>query len=718
MWKKILKSKELKIFLIFFVLYSLFIQWYGWDENSRYFLTRAMVDEGTLSIDIFTNQTTDRIVFGNHYYSDKDPGTSLIASVPYSIFKFLYHENDQQENRLYLSNTVGKTEVYDVLNPDKFTLYSMIVVVMFTSVLFSSLTLVLIYKISGLYINQESKRLTVVFAAGLATAIFPYALVFTDNAIAGFFSLFGFYMLLKKKIELHNQKKYSFMSGISFGVAAITSIFTIIISVIAFGYLVSFKDKKKRYLILAVLGFLLSSSIYLTYNYFIFKNPIVWPHIFSDKNVFIYSGSGYLGILQPNSYIIWRLLFDPYKGVFFYYPIYILAIYGLYLMRKKMRAEMLFILSIFILNVIFNSTVEDGFGGGGFFGPRYLTYFVPFFAIPLTVVLEKNGRFISFLFAILCIISIIVNFAGIRPPSLEIMGPDRLTVADQFKSKVNSFDILTNPIIDYYLPQFFNSGPRSRILQTMFDCDYRIDIRQPLPVYAENCSKPIIAEGEAVIPVNKSLKLCACSQYAGGDGVIFDFVVDGFNNYIHIDSNKCKTSIVNVPLDGNQTHEIEIVPGVYGQCDQEGVLIRELSLIDKSNSTENNQSYEYFDLRSSFEVWNSSGNIRLAGNGTELGVGNCNSSSSIQKNILIPSDAQAFFIRSCADFAGGDGTVVKVSIDNERNIFEIQSNLCQENSLNIQKFADGKNHTIKIESEIKGRCGKEAPTITWIKITG
>lgn len=260
-----------------------------------------------------------------------------------------------------------------------------------------------------------------------------------------------------------------------------------------------------------------------------------------------------------------------------------------------------------------------------------------------------------------------------------------------------------------------NTGPVSRIADTAFNCDGLIDIREPLPIYAQNCSKPILATGEVVIPQNKSIKLCACSQYAGGDGVIFNLSIDDRSDSIFIPSNSCVTQIWQAPFNDNREHNFTVEGGVFGKCSMEGTLVRELNLVDENKSA-GTFPLETFDFRNWFEVWNYTGNVRYTTNGTELGVGNCDSSSSIQKAAIIPKDAKTMNIQACADFAGGDGTSLKVNVDKESNMFEIPSNLCQEKNFDISNFADGKEHTITIESGVKGSCNMEAPVVSWVKM--
>ena len=58
-----------------------------WNSASRLMLTYSIVDRGTIRIDGLEVQTGDIARFEGHYYTDKQPGYSLAATVPYAIAK-------------------------------------------------------------------------------------------------------------------------------------------------------------------------------------------------------------------------------------------------------------------------------------------------------------------------------------------------------------------------------------------------------------------------------------------------------------------------------------------------------------------------------------------------------------------------------------------------------------------------------------------------------
>ncbi len=97
--KKYMKrhQKELLLFIVFFIIFSLFVHWVGWGENSRLALTKSIVEEHNFDIDEYHNLTGDRIVFKNHYYSDKAPGASFIAVPLYFLIDKTIEENETVE---------------------------------------------------------------------------------------------------------------------------------------------------------------------------------------------------------------------------------------------------------------------------------------------------------------------------------------------------------------------------------------------------------------------------------------------------------------------------------------------------------------------------------------------------------------------------------------------------------------------------------------------
>src|SRR5271169_4349145 len=73
------RMRALLIVAVIFFSYAYFYEGAGWNQNSRLDLVRAIVEQGTLRIDAFHQNTGDKALVNGHYYSDKAPGLALLA---------------------------------------------------------------------------------------------------------------------------------------------------------------------------------------------------------------------------------------------------------------------------------------------------------------------------------------------------------------------------------------------------------------------------------------------------------------------------------------------------------------------------------------------------------------------------------------------------------------------------------------------------------------
>lgn len=80
----------------------------------------------------------------------------------------------------------------------------------------------------------------------------------------------------------------------------------------------------------------------------------------------------------PNSNMI--LLFSTQRGIFYYSPIFILALFGIWQLRKKISLEVAVLLSLVITNIFLYSSWDDPWGGWAY-GPRYLIPSMPILAL-------------------------------------------------------------------------------------------------------------------------------------------------------------------------------------------------------------------------------------------------------------------------------------------------------------------------------------------------
>jgi len=479
----ILEKREIKIFLIFFIIFALFTHWWGWDENSRFNLTRSIVDGGKLEIDDYANNTADRAYYKGHYYCEKEPSISLISIPIYASWKVFYNivfpepfKEADRDSSQYECRDIGKTKICNDVSLSFFNAFSMFLVTIFTSSLFTALTILLLYRISKYFTKKEDERLFIIVIYGLGSLAFQYALVFLSHSIATFLCFFSFYLLFKCKKERKKSNIYFIIAGftsglaISFGLSA----FFIFVGILFY----CFRIDKKKITIFILFAFL-GTFPYLIYNYAIFDNPLSFGYSHTDPEVWTDMGltnkMGFISSL-PNPFISMKLLFYPYRGLFFYYPVLLLSIPGfLYLFRKNKDESILALYSLLSMVLIFS--MFWSWYGGAVFGPRHLMPAIPFLMLPILMTIKKLDKRIII---ILLSLSILVNFIGLQQVEDDIIEHTTLYPKAEYFEKMNSLETIGNPIFTHYLPEFFINGPRSMVIESILDPHRNFDIRYPI----------------------------------------------------------------------------------------------------------------------------------------------------------------------------------------------------------------------------------------------
>jgi 4-amino-4-deoxy-L-arabinose transferase-like glycosyltransferase len=478
-------KKEFTIFLIFFILYSYFVYWAGINENTRFFLTRAIVDEGRLEIDTYANQTADRAYINGHYYSEKAPGTSFLAIPVHATWKFIYYnlfpqsfkEKYSRLNEYVVSSQPNNIPIYTIVNPGFFILTSMVLIIIFVSSFFSALSIVLMYKITGYFTNIEKNRILLTSIFGLGTTIFPYALVFLGEGAGTFFLFLGFYLILKIKRENILDKKLILLTGLVVGFSFVVE-YTTAIFIVFLTLMVVFSKNRKNFHFFLI-GLFIGVLPLFIYNILIFGNPLEFTRSYIDPQIYpdIYRKDfGFFYGIKP--FVILRLLFYPYRGLFYYYPILLLSFIGLFKMYKEYKVEVIsIILSLFILAAI-NSSMFNWWGGA-VFGPRHFSVLIPYLTLPLIYVIKdmRKINFLLFVLGLFLLISIFNNVIGLQYPEAELLEKGGYETAPNYKSLENTFAIMLDPIHSHYLPLFMKYGPRSRIFENLINGYIDIDIR-------------------------------------------------------------------------------------------------------------------------------------------------------------------------------------------------------------------------------------------------
>lgn len=452
-------SNELKIFITFFIIFSFFAQWNDiWDFNSYFALTKAIVEEGRFEIDTYHNTTEVKLFYNGHYYSAIVPGISFLITWAYALGK----------------NLITSSSLHEFL-----------IVVLSNSVL-GALSSVMIYKISNFFTKSDRHRLLTTLSYGFATSIFLYALGFYAYIPAILFTLLAFYLILREKTRDEKRFHNFFLAGIFSGIACLIYPVSIFI-IVPFLVYISIIDKKM--LLFFLVGCIIGILPILLRNYGIYGS-LVEPFEYSLSFLKSYTSSSAInsfwigkGGYLEKWLVMWippevnyfkvlpRVLFFPWNGLFFYYPLLFVAFLGLLLMCREKKLEGYLFLAIFVL--IWVGWAAQGRWWGDFsFGPRRFLLAIPFLSLGLPYIFKVLDLKVFLIFLIL---SLFTNLLGLQMwTSLECVLQSE--TGKTYFQKVENFQFFMNPLKEIYFPSFLRDGPRSLLFENLI-FDGKINIR-------------------------------------------------------------------------------------------------------------------------------------------------------------------------------------------------------------------------------------------------
>ena len=387
-------SLLLFLLLLFCSAYT-FPRWADWNQNSRFDLVLAIVDQGTLCIDDYYQNTGDYALFEGHHYSDKAPGTSFLGVPVYWVFKqvaglgAIQRLLERLEMNPALTGTLWEEGTGLQLGKVYFAL-ALTVVTFFTVSIPSAFLGVLLYSWTGYVTQERLYRLSVPLVYGLLTNAFPYSNAFFGHQIVATLLFFAFFVLFRiERREI--SATWLLLVGSILGYAVITEYPTALIAaglcVYAF-----FVVPKKRWLAGLILAGLPPGLLLMAYNYAIFRTPLPVGYHYSELYTEQHS-SGFLSLSHPRFDALWGITFGSYRGLFFVSPILLLAVVGLVVWgsrRVNRRAWWVCSYAVIIFFLFNGSSIM--WQGGYSIGPRYLLPMLPFLVVGLAYFFDTWGH--------------------------------------------------------------------------------------------------------------------------------------------------------------------------------------------------------------------------------------------------------------------------------------------------------------------------------------
>jgi hypothetical protein len=347
------------------------------NELCRLWQARALVDFGQLEL----NRTIrtygyvgDLSVKKRRYYPSKAPLLSFAAVPIYAGLKVAAGGEGRQVSELWL--------VY--------------LSRLFLTVLPTLLMLVLVYRFLAAYLDAPIAA-TVTATYALGTLALSYSLLFMSHQLTAALAFANFYALWRG-LGAHGRTWHLLASGAAAG-ASVATEYTgalAVMGVVAYGLFAVLGRGELAWparlgkLAVALGWCAVGAAPFLVglglYHQAVFGHPLHTGYKYlADAAYQPWHVGGFLGIRYPDLRALGLSFFSPLRGLFTLSPVLLLALPGLGLMWRTLRAERaLFWLSALLLLGYTYFTSSFSYASWGWTtGPRHLTPLVPFLLLPV-----------------------------------------------------------------------------------------------------------------------------------------------------------------------------------------------------------------------------------------------------------------------------------------------------------------------------------------------
>jgi hypothetical protein len=358
------------LFVLAIVSSAYFVQGVGMNQNSRFDLVRAIVDDGTVSIDGYEGNTMDKSTRDGHFYSDKAPGLSFASIPAYMMVELVGWPSPER----------APTVVY---------VLTVAVVGVTSGVAAAALFLTLL----AMSVPRVVAAATTVSWL-LGTNAFGYLTMYYSHQFVGALLICSFALLYAAK-DAGDSRRAAWtlpVAGLLGSWAAISEYPAAIAGLLLFVY--GARVLGPRRMVPFVVASAFPVVLLLLYNAKAFGSPFALSYGFfaveATKKVI---DNGVYGVGMPRLTPLFEILFGEMRGLLPLSPFLILAVPGGILMAKdpKLLAEAWLVLALCLFFILLNAGYLLWHGGAGM-GPRYVVPMLPFAVIFVARALAETGR--------------------------------------------------------------------------------------------------------------------------------------------------------------------------------------------------------------------------------------------------------------------------------------------------------------------------------------
>lgn len=363
-------------------------RWADWNQNSRFDLTRALVEQHTVAIDRFAVNTGDYATVNGRIVSDKAPGLSFLAVPPYALYRLALHLSPVR----HLTDQIAHRGAFaTTLNPDgsgitddKAEAALALAFVTFLCVAVPTALLgVLLARLFCRFSPHEGMNAAVAIALMLAMPVAAYGNAFYGHVPAAVLLFAAFGLLVTADGKLGRSRLLAL--GALFGAALLMEYpAALIVAALGLWTLVMLWRSRALlrigWLALGSAPFLALLALYDRAAYgTLFPTGYEHSTLWQDRH-----SEGFLSLTYPKPDALWGITFGDFRGLFFLSPVLLLALPGfIYWWRtRRDRAAWWVTLWAVVIFLLFNAASAMWWGGFAV-GPRYLLPMLPFCCYPI-----------------------------------------------------------------------------------------------------------------------------------------------------------------------------------------------------------------------------------------------------------------------------------------------------------------------------------------------
>jgi hypothetical protein len=393
-----------------------------WNQNARFDLTRAIVEQHTLRIDAYHRNTASKAFWQDHYYSDKAPGLSL-AAVP--VWASIHAA-------VVLANLPGRDSTEGRAIRVKTYLSTFVVVALPTA-----LAATCIFLLALMFGVSPAGSVFGALTFGLGTPMWSYAVLFRSQAAVAALLLFAFAAAIAVQ-GVHSLRRH-FLLGAAVGLAAGWATVTeypaapaaVILALLVVAHAWRSRRNVQHVLAGVSAGALVCVVILMSYQYRAFGSPFRIGYSFTLFNVAPPApemGNGLFGITYPRLWIVRELLVGRYRGLLPLSPVLALAPIGfvqLWRRRQESRVSILAAAALIVYYVMLNASYKY-WDGGYSTGPRHLAPLLPFLSLGLGLVWTWSRPVHRILLVILALYGIVIGLMATSTdpmPGTDVASP-------------------------------------------------------------------------------------------------------------------------------------------------------------------------------------------------------------------------------------------------------------------------------------------------------